>query len=97
MKDLRREQRRGVEESVVETFAGVMKNLIDLKYPPPPAHISMSSPGCYNHQGKGVLSEAGTDFQSSGGIFGCPTPVGQTVTGHGTSCSVSLDDSHMCS
>lgn len=29
--------------------------------------------------------------------FGCPSWVGQAVTNHGTFCSVSLDDLHMCS
>lgn len=29
--------------------------------------------------------------------FWCPTSTRQAITGHGTLCSVSLDDSHMCS
>ena len=38
MNDLRREQRREVEESLVETLTGVMKNLIDLKSAPRPTN-----------------------------------------------------------
>lgn len=32
-----------------------------------------------------------------GGNFGCPAWAGQAVMNHGTFCSVSLDDLHMCS